>query len=44
VTLVHYSTAAYKRDMMDAAHDLDGPACDHAILMTRELVAALPTD
>jgi nicotinamidase-related amidase len=42
VTLVRDATAAVKREMMHAAHELNGPTYAHAILTTRELVAALP--
>jgi nicotinamidase-related amidase len=42
VTLVRDATAAVKREMMHAAHELNGPTYAHAILTTRELAAALP--
>ncbi len=42
VTLVRDATAAFKREMMHAAHELNGPTYAHAILTTREFVAALP--
>jgi nicotinamidase-related amidase len=42
VTLVRDATAAITREMMHAAHELNGPTYAHAILTTRELVAALP--
>ena len=42
VTLVRDATAAIKREMMHAAHELNGPTYAHAILRTCELVAALP--
>lgn len=42
VTLVRDATAAYRREMMHAAHELNGPTYAHAILTTKELVAALP--
>lgn len=41
VTLVCDATAAFSRDMMRAAHELNGPTYAHAILTTSELVAAL---
>jgi nicotinamidase-related amidase len=43
VTLVRDATAAYSKEMMHAAHDLNGPSFAHAILKTRELIAALPS-
>ena len=42
VTLVRDATAAYTREMMHAAHVLNGPTFAHAIVTARELVAALP--
>ena len=42
VTLVRDATAAHSRDMMRAAHELNGPAYAHAIVTTEELLAALP--
>jgi nicotinamidase-related amidase len=42
VTLVKDATAAFSRDMMHAAHALNGPTFAHAILTTAELLAALP--
>ncbi len=41
VTLVRDATAAFSKAMMHAAHVLNGPTYAHAILDTRELVAAL---
>ncbi|MET8641227.1 isochorismatase family cysteine hydrolase [Streptomyces sp. NPDC004675] len=41
VTLVRDATAAYRPEMMQAAHELNGPTFAHAILGTRELVAAI---
>jgi nicotinamidase-related amidase len=41
VTLVKDATAAFSRDGMRAAHDLNGPTFAHAILMTRDLISAL---
>ena len=42
VTLVRDATAAFAREMMHAAHALNGPTFAHAILTTAEVVAALP--
>lgn len=42
VTLVKDATAAFSRDMMRAAHELNGPTFAHAILTTAELIGALP--
>jgi nicotinamidase-related amidase len=42
VTLVRDATAAFTREMMRAAHDLNGPTFAHEILTTVELIAALP--
>jgi nicotinamidase-related amidase len=42
VTPVRDATAAIEREMMHAAHELNGPTYAHAILATSELVAALP--
>jgi len=42
VTLVRDATAAFSQEHMHAAHDLNGPTFAHAILTTRELLAALP--
>jgi len=42
VTLVRDATAAFTREMMHAAHELNGPTFAHAILTTAELIAALP--
>jgi nicotinamidase-related amidase len=41
VTLVRDATAAYTREMMHAAHVLNGPTFAHAIVTAGELVAAL---
>ncbi|MGF6961802.1 isochorismatase family cysteine hydrolase [Paraburkholderia youngii] len=43
VTLVKDATAALKREMMRAAHELNGPTYAHNIVSARELIAALPT-
>ena len=42
VTLVRDGTAAFRPEMMHAAHHLNGPTFAHAILTTAELIAALP--
>jgi nicotinamidase-related amidase len=42
VTLVRDATAAFTKEMMHAAHELNGPTYAHAILYTQELIAALP--
>lgn len=42
VTLVKDATAAFRRDMMHAAHELNGPTFAHSIVDTRTLIAALP--
>ncbi|WP_042875700.1 isochorismatase family cysteine hydrolase [Cupriavidus necator] len=42
VTLVRDATAAFSKEMMHAAHHLNGPTFAHEILTTAELVAALP--
>jgi nicotinamidase-related amidase len=42
VTLVRDATAAFKPEMMHAAHELNGPTFAHEILTTAELIAALP--
>ncbi len=41
VTLVRDATAAFTKEMMHAAHHLNGPTFAHEILTTAELVAAL---
>lgn len=43
VTLVRDATAAFKKEMMHAAHELNGPTYAHEILTTAELLAALNT-
>lgn len=43
VTLVRDATAAFSKDMMHAAHELNGPTFAHEILTTAELLAALPS-
>jgi nicotinamidase-related amidase len=42
VTLVRDATAAFTREMMRAAHELNGPTFAHEILTTAELIVALP--
>ena len=42
VTLVKDATAAFTKEMMRAAHELNGPTFAHAILTTDELLALLP--
>jgi nicotinamidase-related amidase len=41
VTLVRDATAAFTREMMRAAHELNGPTFAHEIVTTAELIAAL---
>lgn len=41
VTLVRDATAAFRAEMMHAAHDLNGPTFAHSIVTTHELIAAL---
>jgi len=41
VTLVKDATAAFSKDRMRAAHELNGPNFAHAIVTTDELLAAL---
>ncbi|MDH4566474.1 cysteine hydrolase [Pseudomonas sp. BN414] len=41
VTLVRDATAAFRHDMMHAAHELNGPTFAHAIVTTNELIANL---
>ncbi|MFF0160057.1 isochorismatase family cysteine hydrolase [Streptomyces sp. NPDC005263] len=40
VTLVRGATAAFSRELLHAAHELNGPTYAHAILSTDELVTA----
>ena len=42
VTLVRDATAAFRPELMHAAHELNGPTFAHAILTTAEVIAALP--
>jgi nicotinamidase-related amidase len=41
VTLVRDATAAYRPEMMHAAHELNGPTFAHSIVTTAELARAL---
>ena len=41
VTLMRDATAAFSKEMMRAAHEVNGPTA-HAIFTTSELIAALP--
>jgi len=41
VTLVKDATAAFKREMMHSAHELNGPTYAHSIVNTSELIQAL---
>ena len=41
VTLVRDATAAYSKEMMHAAHELNGPTYAHAIMTTAELLEAI---
>ena len=41
VTLVRDATAAFSREAMQAAHEINGPTFAHAIITTSELLAAL---
>jgi len=42
LTLVRDATAAFSREMMHAAHELNGPTYAHAILNTSQVIATLP--
>jgi nicotinamidase-related amidase len=44
VTLVKDATAAFSREAMHAAHEINGPTFAHKILTTAELLAALPRE
>ena len=44
VTLVKDATAAFSKDRMHAAHELNGPTYAHAILTTGGLLALLPAN
>lgn len=41
VTLVRDATAAFSREAMQAAHEINGPTYAHVIATTRELIAAI---
>lgn len=43
VTLIRDATAAFSKELMHAAHELNGPTYAHAILTTDELIAGLPS-
>jgi len=43
VTLITDATAAFSREGMRAAHEVNGPTFAHAILSTEELLSLLPT-
>jgi nicotinamidase-related amidase len=42
VTLVRDATAAFTREQLRAAHELNGPTFAHAIVTTKELISGLP--
>ena len=42
VTLIKDATAAFSREGMHAAHEVNGPQFAHAILTTKDLIALLP--
>ena len=42
VTLICDATAAFTKEMMHAAHELNGPTFAHQILTTAALIEALP--
>jgi nicotinamidase-related amidase len=42
VTLVRDATAAFRRELMHAAHELNGPTFAHAIVATKQLLGLLP--
>jgi nicotinamidase-related amidase len=44
VPLVRDATAAFTRELMRAAHELNGPTFAHAIVTAKELISALPKD
>ena len=44
VTLVRDAMAAFTRELMRAAHELNGPTFAHAIVTTKELIGTLPKD
>ncbi|MET1025631.1 MAG: isochorismatase family cysteine hydrolase [Dongiaceae bacterium] len=44
VTLVKDATAAFSREAMHAAHEINGPTFAHAILTTEQLVEALSAE
>jgi nicotinamidase-related amidase len=44
ITLIKDATAAFSREGMRAAHEVNGPTFAHAILTTGELLSLLPTN
>jgi hypothetical protein len=44
VTLVKDATAAFSKEAMHAAHEINGPTYSHAIVTTKDLVAQLDAD
>jgi nicotinamidase-related amidase len=44
VTLVRDATAAFRRELMHAAHDLNGPTFAHAIVTTKQLIELFPNN
>ncbi len=44
VTLVRDATAAFRPELMHAAHELNGPTYAHGILTTHELIAAITAE
>jgi nicotinamidase-related amidase len=43
VTLIKDATAAFEQEGMRAAHEVNGPRFAHAILITEDLLALLPS-
>jgi nicotinamidase-related amidase len=41
ITLVKDATAAFSRETMHAAHEINGPTIAHAILTAQELITSL---
>jgi nicotinamidase-related amidase len=44
VTLVKDATAAFSKEAMHAAHEINGPTYSHAIVTTKDLIAQLDAD
>ena len=44
VTLLRDATAAFAHDMMQPAHELNGPTFAHSILTTTEVIAAFHSE